>query len=267
MKIRNINIESIKGYFDETSSFLKKYWLKLLLAVIVIYAVNTGTEFSLDLNDPYEIYEDEDIFEFQDSDNPDYIEEVEEKPKEYASVIPSDENLMNTYSNLPFTGDKVQVKDTEDKKLAKIKKQKAYVNRYYRVAISEMDRFGIPASITLAQGLLESNAGESKLAIENNNHFGLKCFSRSCKKGHCSNYTDDSHKDFFKIFDNAWLSYREHSLLLKRGSRYQKLFKLKHTDYKGWAEGLRKAGYATDPKYGVKLIKLIEELDLHKYDE
>ncbi|MBR9923108.1 MAG: glucosaminidase domain-containing protein [Bacteroidetes bacterium] len=140
-----------------------------------------------------------------------------------------------------------------------------YVDRFVKVAQGEMKKYGIPASITLAQGLLESSAGESRLSRQNNNHFGIKCHSRSCGKGHCSNFSDDSHKDFFRIYPNAWESYRAHSLVLKR-DRYQFLFDLSPTDYKAWAHGLKKAGYATDPKYGDKLISLIEALRLHKYD-
>ena len=177
-----------------------------------------------------------------------------------------DDNLMNTYSNLPFDGNKLELSDSERKKLEKVKKQKAYITKYADLAKKEMKSHGIPASITLAQGLLESNAGESKLAKNNHNHFGLKCFSRKCKKGHCSNFTDDSHKDFFKIFKSPADSYHAHSKLLRNGSRYKGLFKLKKDDYKGWARGLRKAGYATDPNYDKKLIRLIEELKLYKYD-
>jgi flagellum-specific peptidoglycan hydrolase FlgJ len=108
-----------------------------------------------------------------------------------------EDNLMNTYSNLPFDGNSLELSDSERKKLEKVKKQKAYIKKYADLAKKEMKSHGIPASITLAQGLLESNAGESRLAKNNHNHFGLKCFSRKCKKGHCSNFTDDSHKDFF----------------------------------------------------------------------
>ena len=129
-----------------------------------------------------------------------------------------------------------------------------------------MKKYGIPASITLAQGLLESNAGASKLARLNNNHFGIKCFSRNCKPGHCSNYTDDSHKDFFRKYKGAKESYRAHSLFLQR-SRYKHLHQLGTKNYKDWAHGLRKAGYATDKKYAPKLIKLIEVLKLDKYDK
>lgn len=186
--------------------------------------------------------------------------------KSSKSAQNEDGNLMNTYSNLPFDGSSKELSDSERKKLEKIRKQKAYVKKYADMAKDEMKKHGIPASITLAQGLLESNAGESKLAKNNHNHFGLKCFSRKCKKGHCSNFTDDSHKDFFKIFKSPADSYHAHSKLLRNGSRYSGLFKLKKDDYKGWSRGLRKAGYATDPNYDKKLIRLIESLKLYKYD-
>ncbi|MEL6945214.1 MAG: glucosaminidase domain-containing protein, partial [Bacteroidota bacterium] len=118
----------------------------------------------------------------------------------------------------------------------------------------------------LAQGLIESNCGESRLAKRNNNHFGIKCFSRTCKKGHCSNFTDDTHKDFFRIYKSSWDSYRAHSQLLQK-ARYKKLYKIPKSNYKGWARGLKSAGYATDPLYADKLINLIEDLDLTKYDK
>lgn len=142
---------------------------------------------------------------------------------------------------------------------------KTYVKRYAKLAIEEMKRYGIPASITLAQALHESGAGKSKIATHNNNHFGIKCFSRSCQKNHCSNFTDDSHKDFFKKYENVWASYRDHSLFLKK-TRYEPLFDLPKGDYKAWAKGLKKAGYATDKKYPQKLIRLIERLNLQQYD-
>jgi len=128
-----------------------------------------------------------------------------------------------------------------------------------------MSKFGVPASIILAQGLLESDAGDSRLSTNNNNHFGIKCFSRTCRKGHCSNFTDDSHKDFFRKYQNAWESYRAHSQLL-RAPRYTHLYKLGKSDYKSWAMGLKRAGYATDKYYGEKLINLIEDLELQEYD-
>ena len=171
-------------------------------------------------------------------------------------------NLANTYSNMTYdTGKKTAPAAVSSKR----KKQEAYINRFVKVAQSEMKKFGIPASITLAQGLIESNAGESRLSTKNNNHFGMKCFSKKCGKGHCSNFTDDSHKDFFRKYATVWESYRAHSQLLK-SKRYRPLFKLKKNDYKGWAHGLKKAGYATDRHYAKKLIHLIESLNLQQYD-
>ncbi len=143
--------------------------------------------------------------------------------------------------------------------------QLEYVKQYKGIALAQMKSDGIPASITLSQGLLESGVGESTLATRNNNHFGLKCFSKSCGKGHCSNHSDDHHKDFFLIFKSPEESYRAHAKLLHK-DRYQGLFQLRRSDYRGWARGLSKAGYATDPQYADKLIRTIETLGLDRYD-
>lgn len=140
---------------------------------------------------------------------------------------------------------------------------KAYVERFAKIAILEQEKYGIPASITLAQGLLESNAGDSRLAKESANHFGIKCRSK-CRGCTCRNYTDDSIYDMFRVFDSAWESYREHSILLT-GKRYKHLLKLDKTDYTNWAHGLKKAGYATDKRYAHKLIKIIEQMDLNRF--
>jgi flagellum-specific peptidoglycan hydrolase FlgJ len=139
-----------------------------------------------------------------------------------------------------------------------------YIKRFAPVAVAEMRKFGIPASIILAQGLLESNAGGSSLAQRANNHFGIKCFSRHCKKGHCMNFTDDTHKDFFMKYNNAWSSYRAHSDFLRKSERYQHLFKTKQ--YNAWAIGLERAGYATDSKYAEKLIGVIHRYNLNRFD-
>ena len=139
-----------------------------------------------------------------------------------------------------------------------------YVEKYYKLAQGEQKKFGIPASITLAQGLIESRAGNSKLAKSNNNHFGMKCMSKNCKKGHCTNFTDDTHKDFFLKFETVWESYRRHSLLLSN-ERYKPLHKY-GTNYKKWAYGLKAKGYATDRTYAEKLIKVIERYKLHRFD-
>ena len=147
----------------------------------------------------------------------------------------------------------------------KRRKQLAYVKAYRQLAEEERTSHAIPVSITLAQGLLESNVGESRLATENNNHFGIKCFSKSCQKGHCTNFNDDHHKDFFRKFTSVAESYKAHSGVLQK-ERYQKLYRLSGTDYKGWARGLKSAGYATDPRYADKLIRIIEDLELYQYD-
>lgn len=140
----------------------------------------------------------------------------------------------------------------------------AYIKRFLPTAIAEMEHFGIPASIQIAQGLVESRAGNSKLAQANNNHFGLKCFSKTCPKGHCSNFTDDHHKDFFKKFPSAWDSWREHSKLLSND--YYKPLHQVGRDYKKWAAGLQSLGYATDPHYEAKIIGMVEKYRLYEYD-
>lgn len=140
-----------------------------------------------------------------------------------------------------------------------------YIAMYKDIAIQEMKKYGIPASITLAQGLLESRAGKSKLAVQNNNHFGIKCFSKNCKKGHCTNFTDDSHKDFFRKFPSVKASYDAHSQLLTSG-RYAKLKKYGR-NYKAWAHGLKAVGYASDKTYDTKIIQVIEKYDLNKFDK
>lgn len=139
-----------------------------------------------------------------------------------------------------------------------------YVNKYSGLAVSEMRRTGIPASITLAQGMLESDYGRSTLATKGNNHFGIKCHSDWQGK---KIYHDDNRKgECFRSYPTAEDSYRDHSDFLTTGSRYKDLFKLSSTDYKGWAHGLKKAGYATDPKYATLLITKIEAYGLHLYD-
>jgi flagellum-specific peptidoglycan hydrolase FlgJ len=134
------------------------------------------------------------------------------------------------------------------------------------VAIGEQTKFGIPASIKLAQGLLESAAGTGKLAVKQNNHFGIKCFRTDCPKGHCTNHTDDSHKDFFRVYDSAWESWREHSKRITEG-RYAAIGGKCARDYTCWAQGLKDAGYATDAGYADKLIRLIDDLKLWRFDQ
>lgn len=195
----------------------------------------------------------------------------ESPPNKSTPNIPdkTNDNRANDFSNIAFVMNPAYAKRHNISPEIVAKKNaivRAYVSRYVPIAKIEQNLYGIPASITLAQGLLESDAGHSRLAKQNNNHFGIKCFSRTCAKGHCKNYTDDSHKDFFRIYKNAWESYRSHSLFLQK-PRYKHLLDLPSTDYKAWAKGLSKAGYATDKGYADKLITLIETLELHQYDK
>ena len=148
---------------------------------------------------------------------------------------------------------------------AKDRKIKSYIRRFKDVAISEKEKYGIPASVKMAQAIVESNAGQSALSTKNNNHFGIKCFSKTCKKGHCSNFGDDSHKDFFRKYSSSWESWRAHSKMIV-GGRYKSL--LKHgNDYRKWAHGLKAKGYATAKHYEQTLVSMIEKYHLYALDE
>lgn len=143
--------------------------------------------------------------------------------------------------------------------------QSEYIDTWKEVAVQQMLEQGIPASITMAQGILESGYGNSTLAVKANNHFGIKCHSDW--KGKKVYHDDDKKGECFRKYPSAIESFADHSIFLTSKSRYEDLFKLKRTDYKGWAKGLRKAGYATNPKYPDLLIDLIERLDLDKLDK
>ena len=140
-----------------------------------------------------------------------------------------------------------------------------YIENYSPIAKEEMLQYGIPASITLAQGILESGAGRGELSAKSNNHFGIKCH-----KGWTGGrvyHDDDKLQECFRKYKDPKYSFRDHSLFLTQRSRYNDLFKHKKDDYKSWAKGLKKAGYATDPKYPDKLIRIIETYELFVYDE
>lgn len=140
-----------------------------------------------------------------------------------------------------------------------------YIQKFYPLAISEMERSGIPASITLAQGCWESGNGNSRLATEGNNHFGIKC--KAEWRGKKIYHDDDARHECFRKYAHAEVSYVDHSNFLMAGSRYSFLFQLDPKDYVGWARGLKQAGYATDPTYAERLIKIIEDFKLYLYDE
>lgn len=138
-----------------------------------------------------------------------------------------------------------------------------YIETYKQFAMDDMLQYGIPASIKLAQGILESGSGRGELSRKANNHFGIKCHNWT---GESVRHDDDELQECFRKYSHVKYSYRDHSLFLTQRSRYKNLFSLRKDDYKGWAKGLRQAGYATDPSYSNKLISLIERYQLHRYD-
>ena len=140
-----------------------------------------------------------------------------------------------------------------------------YINQYKDLAIEQMLRYRIPASITLAQGLCESAAGRSDLVRQGNNHFGIKC--HTSWMGPKQYHDDDARGECFRVYSDAKESYEDHSQFLARQSRYASLFNLSTSDYKGWARGLKQCGYATNPQYANKLIQIIELYKLHEYDK
>ncbi len=142
--------------------------------------------------------------------------------------------------------------------------QERYISRYATIAVNEMYRTGVPASITLAQGIIESASGASTLATKGNNHFGIKC--HNSWNGRTMRADDDRRNECFRAYDSAEESFRDHSDFLRYRDRYKFLFDFQTVDYKSWAYGLKQAGYATDPSYAAKLIKCVEDYDLGRFD-
>ncbi len=142
--------------------------------------------------------------------------------------------------------------------------RRRYIEQFATLAMNQQQEYGIPASITLAQGILESSSGKSRLAVEANNHFGIKC--KEEWTGNKIYHDDDELQECFRSYSSAEESYIDHSIFLTTRSRYAKLFSLDVTDYKGWAHGLKEAGYATNPAYAQSLIKIIEDYNLYDFD-
>jgi flagellum-specific peptidoglycan hydrolase FlgJ len=182
------------------------------------------------------------------------IVKVEKKVSKKKAPKKEDEKLGENSEFAPSDPDKLDKLTTEQ-----------YIKKYKHIAISEMKRTKVPASITMAQAIIESACGNSRLARQINNHFGIKCHSRTCKKGHCMNYSDDTHKDFFRKFKTAEESYVAHSAVVLN-KRYTSLLRGR-TDYKSWAHALQNGGYATGKKYAAKLIRVIEMYGLDKLDK
>ena len=140
-----------------------------------------------------------------------------------------------------------------------------YIATFREIAQFEMKAYGIPASITLAQGILESGYGQGELTRKTNNHFGIKCHNGW--EGEFARHDDDARNECFRKYNHPMYSFRDHSIFLSSRSRYASLFKLRRDDYKGWARGLKAAGYATDKRYSQKLISFIERYELYQYDK
>jgi len=181
-----------------------------------------------------------------------------EKPK-IEQVTPSKERKVIKKEKTPITKITPTPKDASYEEIVTI-----YIENYSDIAKEEMVQYGIPASITLAQGILESGAGRAELCKKSNNHFGIKCHREWT--GERVYHDDDELQECFRKYKDPKYSFRDHSLFLTQRSRYQDLFKYKKDDYKSWAKGLKKAGYATDPKYPNKLINIIEKYNLDSYD-
>ena len=166
--------------------------------------------------------------------------------------------------NLPDVNENAHIERLEEgsKRLNEFSLE--YIKKYAAIAVREMHLHSIPASITLAQGVLESGSGRSELAYKSNNHFGIKCHQEW--DGKRLYHDDDEKGECFRVYDDPINSFRDHSLFLKERTRYAFLFDIKTDHYKAWAKGLKKAGYATDPSYPDKLISLIERFDLTQFD-
>lgn len=179
--------------------------------------------------------------------------------------VVAQKEVISNKKTLPTQPLKVQpAVKTPTRSLTTNEKVNLYLRRFGPTAQAEMKAYKIPASITLAQGLLESGFGEGRLAVKGNNHFGIKCHADW--EGGRIYHDDDKKGECFRVYENASESYRDHSLFLSNRNRYAFLFRLGKKDYHAWARGLKKAGYATDPKYPKKLIGLIERYQLDRFD-
>jgi flagellum-specific peptidoglycan hydrolase FlgJ len=178
-------------------------------------------------------------------------------------VVVTSPTKSETTESKPKTDSEVSLVATSNVKTYAEEIQ-SYVDNFKEIAQNNMRAHGIPASITLAQGILESGAGKGKLALSANNHFGIKCHKEW--NGESVKHDDDAAQECFRKYEHPSESYRDHSLFLTSRPRYSNLFKLDKGDYESWAKGLKSAGYATDVKYPDKLIGLIERFELYKYD-
>ncbi|MFD1604216.1 glucosaminidase domain-containing protein [Flavobacterium artemisiae] len=185
-----------------------------------------------------------------------------QKPRVAATKKPA--YSKPTAKNHPSTNNTTEVIQSTSKTVVTSDLINNYILQYQEIAVGNMKTYGIPASIILAQGILESGAGRGDLAVEANNHFGIKCHKDWL--GESVRHDDDSAQECFRKYPQASESYRDHALFLVGKNRYAVLFTYEKDDYKAWAKGLRACGYATDPNYPDKLISYIERYNLHQYD-
>jgi flagellum-specific peptidoglycan hydrolase FlgJ len=185
-----------------------------------------------------------------------------QKPRVAATKKPT--YTKPTAKNYPSTSNRAEVIQSTSKTVVTNDVINNYILQFKDIAVGNMQKYGIPASIILAQGILESGAGKGDLALEANNHFGIKCHKDWL--GESVRHDDDSEQECFRKYTEAAESYRDHALFLVGKNRYASLFTYEKDDYKAWAKGLRACGYATDPNYPDKLISYIERYNLHQYD-
>lgn len=269
------------------TTFITKYWFKILLITFVLYSINQK-DFSFEISMSTSTIFDETDLLAKNELKPSEIRKEgiklsehafgignfsintktrkDEKANQYSEILQVEKTSNQSTLSFIFNGNptgKYPLDTTLVNQQYATCKQ--YIKRFAPVAIAEKKKYGIPVSIKLAQALLESDAGNHPLSKSHNNHFGIKCFSKNCKKGHCSNFSQDGHKDFFRSYENAWTSFRGHSIFLQQDA-YQNLFAIPTQDYKGWAVGLMEAGYSIHKDYGEQLIRIIEVLNLHEFD-
>ncbi|MFK7948085.1 MAG: glycoside hydrolase family 73 protein [Saprospiraceae bacterium] len=231
---------------------LKFTTLKTLLLIAFFTFPNTGFGFVTDTTKVDTLMNLNDFFMIIEQEEKEKKQRQEEQ-KENSTI---DTTVMTFVSKIPQR----QLQDYHQKAFD-------YVDRFAHIAVAEQEKYHIPASITLAQGLIESGFGKSKMARTINNHFGIKCTpGQKRQRGRCYTFHDDTRYDKFLKFESAWASYRYHSKVLQN-ERYKSLYELEMTDYEGWAIGLQKAGYASDKNYAKKLIRIIELYELYEYDE
>ena len=292
-------IQINSGHFDidlnKLSKFLTKHWINVLIITLLLYVAFTkDIHFALQLNGDENPMATKiitqrinlkqkvvkqsvatasmaDALALEDHNGDGVIAIL---PTRVNKPVSSVTNMAKPINNAVSKGNEANLFDNvsifvnpqkADPSVVKTKQEKCwdYVTRFVNIAKIERQKFGIPVSITLAQGLLESDAGNSRLTIKANNHFGIKTFNK--RVAHVV-MKDDTPKDKFKVYGTAWESFRDHSLLLMR-DHYKPLQFLSKTDYVGWAKGLEKAGYATDKQYAENLIRIIENLQLYRFDE